>query len=578
MFTRLFQKYLSYFFLFIFLLLLVLDVYIARQNEIKEKDAQKFIDHTYQVLNEGDSILLLTRDVQNNGRGFVITGDSSYITAFNNEKETLYGHVHKLIALSGNSPSQLLRIQSLQTLIAERLYITQQNINLRIRKGAIPAAEFIAKGAGKKNMEYITQTIAAIETEENRLLIIRKERIEASIKALENVFYLLSALALITGVMQFLLIIKNRRLQWKVLEQATEIENKARRFEKLLENSFEGIVLLDEHLKYIYKSRYAEELTGFAIAERDAASGIEQIHPDDKSSFSEVLRDVRLHPGKSREVYYRIMHKNGHYIWLQNFVTNRLNEQDVEAIVFNFRDVTLKMEMDQQKDVFLNMVSHELKTPVTTLKILTAMLQAELETTNDRANLAHLQKMTGQTNRLITLINDLMVLNKMGNTQFFYKHSFFDFIQLVTSATDDVQRITASHRIHLFIKNDAPALVILGDEERIRQVLINLLTNAVKYSPNANEIIVSVTAQNEELACAIEDFGIGIDAEDNTKVFERFFRSQKSINKRFPGLGIGLYISSEFIKAHRGRIWVENKKGNGTIFRFSLPLHAPVLT
>jgi signal transduction histidine kinase len=116
---------------------------------------------------------------------------------------------------------------------------------------------------------------------------------------------------------------------------------------------------------------------------------------------------------------------------------------------------------------------------------------------------------------------------------------------------------------------DAPA-VFYGDRDRIGQVLINLMTNAIKYSPQAEKIVVKTMCEQGSIITSVQDFGIGIPGEMQQRVFERFFRVEGDARTTFPGLGLGLYISAEIVKRHRGAIWVESEEGKGTTISFSL--------
>src|SRR5262249_38309466 len=114
---------------------------------------------------------------------------------------------------------------------------------------------------------------------------------------------------------------------------------------------------------------------------------------------------------------------------------------------------------------------------------------------------------------------------------------------------------------------------VLADRDRTSQVLINLLTNAIKYSPNANKIILRVYSEGNHVIISIEDFGIGISKKDQPRIFERFYRAYGKREQTFPGFGIGLYIVQEIVKHHHGKVWVESEKDKGSIFFFSLPLN-----
>ncbi|MDQ3099064.1 MAG: ATP-binding protein [bacterium] len=134
---------------------------------------------------------------------------------------------------------------------------------------------------------------------------------------------------------------------------------------------------------------------------------------------------------------------------------------------------------------------------------------------------------------------------------------------------EELQRITIKHIIH---KDLAKTKSVYGDRDRIGQVITNLLTNAIKYSPHANRIVVRTSTDKKTITLCVEDFGIGISKEQQSHVFERFYRVSGPKEDTFPGLGIGLYISIEIIKRQGGRIWVESVKGEGSTFCFRIPM------
>ncbi|MGZ4001035.1 MAG: sensor histidine kinase, partial [Mucilaginibacter sp.] len=145
----------------------------------------------------------------------------------------------------------------------------------------------------------------------------------------------------------------------------------------------------------------------------------------------------------------------------------------------------------------------------------------------------------------------------------------FDFNPMVKELVEDLQRTTDKHTL---IENYGIGGIVYGDRERIGQVVINLITNAIKYSPQANKILIRTSLKDNEVHLCVEDFGIGISKDKIGKVFEQFYRVSGDMQHTFPGLGLGLYISSEIIKREGGRIWVTSKEGKGSTFCFALPL------
>ena len=235
-------------------------------------------------------------------------------------------------------------------------------------------------------------------------------------------------------------------------------------------------------------------------------------------------------------------------------------------------------EMEKRKDMFITMASHELKTPITSIhgyvQLLLKMIddhdkqKKELAKPLLRDSLTTIDKQISKLNRLITELLDLSKI-ETGNLQL--KKQRFNLNQLLLETVSDLQQTTARHLILFQNGIDAD---ILGDRDRIGQVITNLLTNAIKYSPNDNRIQVSLYKASDGLvAVAVKDHGIGIDKEEQKKIFERFYRAQGKEEQTYPGFGIGLFIAREFVQKHGGCLTVESEKGRGSVFTFTLPVN-----
>lgn len=221
------------------------------------------------------------------------------------------------------------------------------------------------------------------------------------------------------------------------------------------------------------------------------------------------------------------------------------------------------------RDDFISVASHELKTPVTSVKMFTQVLKKHSEQIGDTKAVSHLSKMDKQINKLTELIYDLLNVSKIQAGRMEFREELFDMDKAVQEVVDILQQSESKHKI--LIKG-ASKKKILGDEERIGQVINNLISNAIKYSPRADKVIIRLSSDTKSVYVEVQDYGIGMDKAHLERIFERFYRVYDTTDKTFPGLGIGLYISSEIIKRHGGKLWVESKPGIGSIFHFSVPI------
>lgn len=232
-------------------------------------------------------------------------------------------------------------------------------------------------------------------------------------------------------------------------------------------------------------------------------------------------------------------------------------------------DITGQKRLEQQKDEFIGIASHELKTPVTSLKGFTQLLERRFRKDGDAYSADLLHKMDAQINKLTGLVEDLLDITKIENGQLPMHFSLFDYNTLISEVIEETERAAPRHSI---VQDLTPSVLLSGDRDRIGQVLTNLLTNAIKYSPQADTVLVKTVRTADVLITAVQDAGIGIPRENQSHLFERFFRVEGDNQLTYPGLGLGLYIAAEFVKRHQGSIWAESEQGTGTTMSFSLPL------
>ncbi|MEN5234047.1 ATP-binding response regulator [Sphingobacterium faecium] len=240
--------------------------------------------------------------------------------------------------------------------------------------------------------------------------------------------------------------------------------------------------------------------------------------------------------------------------------------------VGTFTDIDDQKQMEKKKDEFLSIASHELKTPLTSIKAYAQLLERTLNTKADDPAGKYINRVQSQVSKLNALITDLLDISKIENGKLKITKKNFDFENLLSNAIDIIYQTHDNNTMVIERQGDRIADAFLGDEIRIEQVLINYLTNAIKYAPNTERIIVHTEKDAHQVKVSVTDFGIGIPEHKQKNIFGKFYRVEES-SVRFQGLGIGLYICSEIIKQHHGTVGIQSELGQGSTFYFTLPLN-----
>jgi PAS domain S-box-containing protein len=315
-------------------------------------------------------------------------------------------------------------------------------------------------------------------------------------------------------------------------------------------------------------AQYAS-LVGIEIQKGEETLSYGRVHPEDMERIRYKLDEALARGTIYNEEVRIIRADNGETRWLK--VYGSIAEHDGEQRMIGVSyDITHQKKMEKQKDEFIAIASHELKTPVTSIKGYTEILLEMLQENGQAEEASMMSRMNIQIDRLTNLISDLLDVTKINAGKLQFNEAAFEFVTLVKELIEDQQRTTAKHTL---VENYDTSAMIFGDKERIGQVVTNLISNAIKYSPDAGEIIISITEKDKEIIFSVQDFGIGIPADKLPYVFEQFYRVSNDRQGGFPGLGLGLYISAEIIKRVGGKIWVSSKEGEGSVFSFALPIY-----
>ncbi|HZR10196.1 MAG TPA: ATP-binding protein [Myxococcales bacterium] len=239
-----------------------------------------------------------------------------------------------------------------------------------------------------------------------------------------------------------------------------------------------------------------------------------------------------------------------------------------------YTDITEQRELDRQRADFLTVAAHELRTPLTPLSMYLQSIERRLSRGQTVGN-ELVMKARRQVERLGKLVEDLLDISRLESRRLLLGATDVELNDLLDDVVADFRAQTRNHDI-VFHRTASPVLV-QGDRERLEQVMVNLLQNAIKYTPHGGQILVTLERLEKEARVAVQDPGIGIPADEQPRLFQRFFRAANATTRNYSGLGIGLYVSHEIVQRHGGRFAVRSEVDEGSTFTFWLPLSARTL-
>jgi len=236
------------------------------------------------------------------------------------------------------------------------------------------------------------------------------------------------------------------------------------------------------------------------------------------------------------------------------------------------RFVEQVLKLNKAKTEFVSVASHQLRTPLSAIKWETELLLTKFQKGLNKKQLDNVENISLLTQRMIKLVNDLLDVAKIDQNRFILKKQKMDLAEVAGEVLEELTPSVADRHIKVVFDGKKKLPMGLGDQEKIKLVIENLVNNAFKYTTSGGKVEVRLSKKGDNLIFEIEDNGVGIPEEQLSRVFEKFFRSDNAVRYQTEGTGLGLYIAKNIITQLGGRIWFESIENTGSIFSFSLPI------
>ncbi|MFT8321603.1 MAG: cell wall metabolism sensor histidine kinase WalK [Bacillus sp. (in: firmicutes)] len=348
----------------------------------------------------------------------------------------------------------------------------------------------------------------------------------------------------------------------KLQESQATTESERRKLSSVLSYMTDGVIATDRRGRIILINEPAAKMLDVSRETVLSESIIKLLGLEEKYTFEELL-DERDSVILDYSTHYEP------YILRANISVIQKETGFVNGLITVLHDITEQEKIDMERKEFVANVSHELRTPLTTMR---SYVEALSEGAWKDEELApnFLEVTQNETERMIRLVNDLLQLSKLDSRDYQLNRELVDFIVFYNRIIDRFE-LTKEQNVTFERRLPKQAAFVEIDEDKLTQVLDNIISNALKYSPEGGKVTFSIKDQEKQIIVSVSDNGVGIPKENLDKVFERFYRVDKARTRKLGGTGLGLAIAKEMVEAHGGRIWATSKEGKGTKVSFTLP-------
>lgn len=557
---------------------LVLLVSVTGVNTARLIEDARLVDHTKDVIGELESAFSAIKDGETSQRGFLLTGEDSYLDPYRAAVAELPGRLERIAALTADSPAQRTRASQLRYLTEDRLLEMSRTIEMAQRGHDEEARAYLKTGVGKRTMDAIRQVVVEMKAEERALLAIRDRR------SSETARTLLTTLGIGCGLLFGFLI-----LIWYLIRADVTRRNRAEaairereeRIRRLIDANLIGVLFSDDghvtdaneaFLSIVGIDReswrpHEHHLFGFTAPEYKELDENCEKELRETGTCRPYQKELVRPDGTRVPVLFgaTVVDLGGSVPVRASFVVDlselKRMETERNRLYEEARDAV------KARDAFLSVAGHEIRTPLSALNLIVYQLARQVRALGNEKAIDLAARCEKQVARLIRLADELLDVSRISAGSL---HLDPEEMDLALLAREVVERLEeGARRAGCALTVDANGSVSgYWDRLRLEQVVSNLLTNALKFGAG-EPVEVAVTSVGDEAILFVRDHGIGIHDADQRRIFGRFERAVS--RETYPGMGLGLWITREIVEAHGGRIGVESRPGAGALFRVTLP-------
>ena len=346
-----------------------------------------------------------------------------------------------------------------------------------------------------------------------------------------------------------------------------QLEESEERFRVMAEGTDVLIAVGDETGSATYFNKAWTDNTGKNSDDLIKYGWVDLMHPEDKERVLGIFGEAFAERNPwSWE--FRLLNKEGQHRWLlARGIPRFRSDGSFAGYISSSVDITQIKQDEQRKTDFIGMVSHELKTPLTSLAANLQLLQVKAKKSEDGFEINAVNQAVKQTRKMTAMINSFLNVSRLESGEIHIRSEKFDLVELLKETQEEMTMLYTAHHFDFI---PCETLIIFADYDKIGHVLNNILSNACKYSEKGSTVKLICTRHKDKIIVSVSDQGVGIKKEDIDRLFERYYRVEN--NGTVSGFGIGLYLCVEIIKRHKGKIWVESDLGRGSTFHFSIPV------